>query len=90
MAEVIVKLNIMWVYSINFLHNTELRTHKFLIYALNYKIIQNNESNIYIIPIWGWETSTKTKRIVSSTDATPWYYLDRLTSQNLNIIEIIL
>ncbi len=34
-----------------------------------------------------WETYIKTKRIVTSTDATQWYCLDHLICQNLIIIK---
>ncbi len=49
----------------NIIHSSELKT-------------QNLESNNFIISIEIWETSTKTKLIVTRTDATQRYCLDHL------------
>ncbi len=67
----------------------ELRTQKpeIVYLSLNLQIHATHKLNNYIIPIGVWEISIKTKRIVASTDATQWYYLNHLICQNLIIIK---
>ncbi len=63
-------------------HNSEV-----VYLTLKLQIHATHKSNIYIITIGVWETSIKTKIIVSSTNATQWYCLDNLICQNLIIIK---